>query len=1203
MGFANFLITKLIGRDILNSEKELKESLEAIQKEKDSLVTQNAKLQESGRMLRSSLDTIQNDRSLLVKQKDKLQESVEEKQGQIISLNTEKEKLKSQIAQLSNITDTKDHTISDLTEKVETLTVQNRSKQGTIMNHVKKINALASELEDLKGKYDTLLSQKSESDLRVETVEKEKKTLNEQNKSLTEKISSLEQKLAEPPTIGVDEVRELEAQIQRNEETIQKQNREIEILKINEQAEENRFSNLCEKLETANNEKDSLEEKLKDLQEKFNNISKKYSNLEVELAAKNQNNQNEVEAVLPQDSMPIPATVTDLEGNDSKAADVTNVKQPTMHKDTSTIMRIKKPQKTKEENVIEQSDGSIIDFPKIVNDSSRQTQRTIEYVYDENNRQIYADEFFNRSAEEIARISRNMAEAEQSGTAYWTCGLCHCRVKAAHRTYNGKESLFFIHTNRDSYCPWLTQTTSSKDIEKLLDESEIITEETFEEKKPKSRELKEKIFTLLTSYNSEKLGISDVRMDEIIRSNVPYMKWRRPDISFLHNGRKVVIILQKKSHDLDLLVDRDIFFRLNDIQILWVFGSDSDSSYDYMRKLNYHITMFDNHRNVFVFDKEAQSVSEENEVLYLKCNWLNADESWHFRLDNTGANGKMISINDLIYDDEYCKPYYYDANGEYFTEHPEAREAYFAMKKTRDELKKEIEEKWTRDKNYEEALTQMRQRYSKAELYCVNSLWGFRFNTTILIPPIFTVRPKDLSNDCFLVCQGNNFGIVNRYGQKIINWDGSILCDDMDYDAQNNRIFIARNGKWGVVNLLGEELISASYQAIKNWSANAYRVKENGKWGLCDINNRVLAECKYNRIDELGNTRALAVRTHPIKMWETISGYIDENGKELFSAKLKQIDGCSLVQVFELWGIVDGEGNPIVPCVYEEILSWAENKYRVKENGKWNIINIHNNTMMLPNNYDSISELRNGVAQIIFANVESAIDVNGNEVAQEIIQLQDGLKKTKIAGKWGIVNVNDEVVINHMYDEIGSFRNRMIGVINDKIIKLDAKYSYPIYISGTLTSTEGKRHYFNIAGVKCVISEGFLKQAGKSITQICDKHKECKQLAFANLIFNKQQYLLRVLKPEYLTRKLSHGDGQDDFLNGEELIGKIVHTKQNFGIIKKIKVHFDDGRESMVPRRFFNSPLSIDDYKIGDSIKLKKVGFDEENDQTIWEVL
>ena len=48
----------------------------------------------------------------------------------------------------------------------------------------------------------------------------------------------------------------------------------------------------------------------------------------------------------------------------------------------------------------------------------------------------------------------------------------------------------------------------------------------------------------------------------------------------------------------------------------------------------------------------------------------------------------------------------------------------------------------------------------------------------------------------------------------------------------------------------------------------------------------------------------------------------------------------------------------------------------------------------------------------------------------------------------------------------------------------------------------------------------------------------------------------------------------------------------------------EDGRETMVPKRFFRSAnLSITDWKIGDTITLQKTGFDDELDQTIWKIL
>lgn len=1318
MGLVQFLITKLVGYDILKSENELKSSLANSQRELSSITLQNNKLMKeaeyrqgeiltaqkkiekadeeiasskkhierlyedldskiaSNKELEQGLatksqemeklsetiqakDNVIDDLTVTISSKEKeieqLASSVRSKVTEIESLTTQVKEKENDIEQITRTLSSKEHEISELSEKVETLTTQNRSKQGSIMNHVKKINSLTEELDALKGEneklnqehlelvnlrvdYSSLEKEKNSLESQINQINAQKQSLETNNQELNEKIISLEKELANAPSVKSEDIRELEAQIQKNEETIQEKNREIEVLKLKEKDDETRFNEVCNELKSVRSEKDSLSDKVNDLERQNANLrkdnaalEKRLSELESELASQDISIENEdieqeivndeTEEILPKEDN---QDLSDMEEGDSPAvkevlsSTIETSEEISQDKDdkkdietTTGNPTVKKLSKSKEEETIELGDGSIVDLPPITNDSNRLVQRSIEYVYDENGLKVCADEFFNRSAEEIAQVGRKMSEAELSGVPYWTCGLCHRRIKLAHRTYNGHESLFFIHANRDHYCPWIKVSRSSKDDvpeELVLASGEIVPEEAESDFKPKSRELKEKIYAALTSKESEEMGITDVCIDEIIRSKVPYMKWRRPDISFLHNGRKVVIELQKKSHDIDTIVDRDVFFRLNDIQILWVFGSDSDSSYDYMRKLNYKNTMFDNHRNVFVFDKEAQSTSEDNGTLYLKCNWLVEDDSWYFRLENSGANGKLVNINDLIYDDEYCKPYHFDANEEFFAKHPEAQEAYLATKISREELKKAIEEKWMRDSSYEEAQAQMRQRNAKATPYCVKGLWGFRFNTTVIIPPIFTVEPKDLLNGYYLVRQGSNLGIVNYYGEKVVSWDGFIQCEDLNYDSANKRLLFMREGLWGVADLSGKEMIPAIYQAIDVWASSVYKVRMEGKWGLCNIENKQLTNFVYDKIEDLLNSRALATKVHPTKAWMTVSGYVDVNGKELYSAEIKQKDGLSIVQNFELWGILDENSNIILPCHYEEIVYWAEHLYRVRENGKWGIYDVDGHDFMLKTVFDSIGELKDGVAKTVFAKLESAIDITGKEIAQEVVQLQNGLKKTKIAGKWGVINADGEVVVNHQYDEIGSFRSRMIGVINNKLIKLDVNYIYPMYINGKLINSTKKCHFFSIAGVKCMIPEAFLKQMGKTITQLCDANGICKELAFNNLIFNQQKYMLRLLKDEYLTKELSHADGKEDFSLGEELVGTITSFKSYAkmgGAKKRTKamVSFPDGRKTMVPRRFFTAVKTIDDFNIGDNISLKKNGFDDELDQTIWDVI
>lgn len=1287
MGFVQFLITKLVGYDILKSEKELKSSLanakrelssvtqhknalmSDVERKQEEIVTAKkdvAKANEDLSAMRykyeqisttlrtkdNEIDSLTSSVSSKEKEIEQLASSVRSKAAEIEELSAQIKEKEHDVVEITRTLSSKEYEITELNSKVETLNAQNKSKQGTIMNHVKKINTLTEEMEALKeenGKLNlenqelpglreelsVLTNEKKDLESQIEHINDQKQSLESSNQELNEKVSSLEQKLANAPTVKPDEIRELEAQIQKNEETIQKKNREIEVLTIEKHDGETRFNEVCDELKSVRIEKDSLSEVIHDLESKNSklekdnaDLGKRLSELESELASQDKPREDNIEPdkitedidnVFPEgDNQDMPSTeegslvieetslITPDVSDEQPLENEGNEKPEIIPAAKSTV---KKSTKSKEEETIDMGNGSIVDLPPITNDSNRLVQRSIEYVFDENGQKIYADEFFNRSAEEIAQVGRKMSEAELSGVPYWTCGICHRRVKIAHRTYNGNESLFFIHASRDRYCPWIKLSKSSKDDnseEMLLDTGEISSDETEGDYKPKSRELKEKIFAALTSPASEEMGITDVRIDEIIRSNVPYMKWRRPDISFMHNNRKVVIELQKKSHDIDTIVDRDVFFRLNDIQIIWVFGSDSDSSYDYMRKLNYKNTMFDNHRNVFVFDKEAQSTSEENGTLYLKCNWLDEDDAWYFRLENSGANGKLVNIGDLIYDDEYCKPYHYDANEEYFAKHPDACEAYLATKMTREELKKSIEDKWTRDSNYEEAQATMRQRDTKATPYCVMGLWGFRFNTTVIIPPIFTEEPKDLYNGFYAVRQDNMLGVVNYYGEKIVDWDGRISGDDADYDPINKRVMLCKDGLWGVADIFGKVLIPNTYQSIQYWDNSAYRVRKNGKWGLCDINDNLLTECKYDKIDELSNSRATAVKSHPTKGWLTVSGYIDDTGRELYTSKTKQLDGLYIVQSFGLWGIINDEEETIIPCHYEEILPWAKNLYRIRENGKWGIYNVNDQSFLLKTAFDSIGELNNGVAKTVFANVESAIDVYGKEVSQEVIQLQNGLKKTKVAGKWGVVNEHGEEIVMHQYDEIGSFRSRLIGVINQKLIKLDVNYSYPIYISGQLINSAGKCHFFSISGVKCMIPESFLKMVGKTITQLCDSQKVCKQLAFANLVFNKQQYLLRILKPEHLKKELSHADGKEDFADGEVLTCVITSFKSyaKMGVMKKTKamVEFSDGRKSMVPRRFFKASHTIEDCKVGETLCLKKVGFDEELDQTVWEV-
>ena len=122
MGFVQFLITKLVGYDIFKSEDELKSSLDKAERKINTL---NLRHKEAT-------------------------DNIASKNQKIEQLNDKITGLQQQVAQLTNNLDIKNNEVVELTGKLEELNSQYKSKQGSVMNYIKKINTLTKENDHLK---------------------------------------------------------------------------------------------------------------------------------------------------------------------------------------------------------------------------------------------------------------------------------------------------------------------------------------------------------------------------------------------------------------------------------------------------------------------------------------------------------------------------------------------------------------------------------------------------------------------------------------------------------------------------------------------------------------------------------------------------------------------------------------------------------------------------------------------------------------------------------------------------------------------------------------------------------------------------------------------------------------------------------------------------------------------------------------------
>jgi hypothetical protein len=69
------------------------------------------------------------------------------------------------------------------------------------------------------------------------------------------------------------------------------------------------------------------------------------------------------------------------------------------------------------------------------------------------------------------------------------------------------------------------------------------------------------------------------------------------------------------------------------------------------------------------------------------------------------------------------------------------------------------------------------------------------------------------------------------------------------YTSDSSKVFLAKNGKWGMYGMEKKQFIPCDYDTII--TQDDIFLKKNGKWGVADKSGKIKQECLYERIDPL----------------------------------------------------------------------------------------------------------------------------------------------------------------------------------------------------------------------------------------------------------------------------------------------------------------------------------------------------------------
>ena len=204
------------------------------------------------------------------------------------------------------------------------------------------------------------------------------------------------------------------------------------------------------------------------------------------------------------------------------------------------------------------------------------------------------------------------------------------------------------------------------------------------------------------------------------------------------------------------------------------------------------------------------------------------------------------------------------------------------------------------------------------------------------------------------VQKDGKYGFINIKGEEVIS------CKyDVAYSFSEGLAVVQRDNKWGVVNSNGEEVIPCKFYDINSFSDGFARVMNaDYKCGFINTKGEEVIPCKYGIAESFSEGLAA--------VWENDRyGFINTNGEVAIPCKydnaLSFSEGLAAIQKNNKWGFINTKGEEAIPCKYDNVLSFSEGLAAIQKNNKWGFINI-NGEEVIPCRYNQVEQFTHGVA-------------------------------------------------------------------------------------------------------------------------------------------------------------------------------------------------------------------------------------------------
>ena len=260
-------------------------------------------------------------------------------------------------------------------------------------------------------------------------------------------------------------------------------------------------------------------------------------------------------------------------------------------------------------------------------------------------------------------------------------------------------------------------------------------------------------------------------------------------------------------------------------------------------------------------------------------------------------------------------------------------------------------------------------------------------------------------------------------------------------DTKKQYFAMYQNNKWGIIDSEGKKVIEPIYDEM---------------FAIPDSSKDIFIYA-YNINEETGEYKTRAINS---KSEELFSNYDSVEAIENYDSKQNIWYEKEVLRVSKngKYGLINLDGNEIMPCEYEQItaLKGVPDNLKIQKEGKIGLANLTGQVIVQPKYKDILAlkeDYKNEYIIVDEAGNQGIVSTSGNVLIEpkynQIKYIDSGENFAVFDTTWKIQNIDGTVLLDAGYEEIGSIKG------DNVIVKRDGKYG----IATTLGEVKTENQY------------------------------------------------------------------------------------------------------------------------------------------------